>query len=89
VFVVHAKERATFERAQRVKAMERLQTRLVKLERRVAAGRLKVEAKIGAAAIALDAAARPPAARRKASQRSVRPVSCDAAPSQPDIDAQQ
>src|SRR5215472_10136032 len=50
VFVVHSEERAAFERAQRVKAMERVRTRLVKLERRVAAGRLKAEAKIGAAA---------------------------------------
>ena len=50
VFVVHSEERAAFERAQRVKAMERVRARLVKLERRVATGRLKAEAKIGAAA---------------------------------------
>ena len=50
VFVVHSEERAAFERAQRVKAIERVRARLVKLERRVATGRLKAEAKIGAAA---------------------------------------
>jgi transposase len=50
VFVVHSEERAAFEHAQRVKGMERVRARLVKLERRVAAGRLKAPAKIGAAA---------------------------------------
>jgi transposase len=50
VFVVHSEERAAFERAQRVKAMERVRAQLVKLERRVVAGRLKAAAKIGAAA---------------------------------------
>src|SRR5215470_5691262 len=50
VFVVHSDERAAFERAQRIKAMERVRARLVKLERRVAAGRLKAPEKIGAAA---------------------------------------
>ena len=50
VFVVHSEERAAFEYAQRVKAMERVRARLVKLEQRVATGRLKAAAKIGAAA---------------------------------------
>ena len=50
VFVIHSEERAAFERPQRVKAMERVRARLVKLERRIATGRLKAEAKIGAAA---------------------------------------
>jgi len=50
VFIVHSEERAAFEHAQRVKAMERVRARLVKLERRVATGRLKAQAKIGAAA---------------------------------------
>jgi transposase len=50
VFVVHSDERQAFERAQRVKAMERVRARLVKLERRVATGRLKAPEKIGAAA---------------------------------------
>jgi hypothetical protein len=34
VFVVHSDERQAFERAQRIKAMERVRARLVKLERR-------------------------------------------------------
>ena len=50
VFVVHSDERAAFERAQRVKAMERVRAGFVKLERRVATGRLKAPEKIGAAA---------------------------------------
>jgi len=50
VFVVHSEERAAFEHTQRVKAMERVRARLTKLERRVATGRLKAPAKIGAAA---------------------------------------
>jgi transposase len=50
VFVVHSDERAAFERAQRIKAMERVRAKLVKLERRVATGRLKAPEKIGAAA---------------------------------------
>ena len=50
VFVVHSDERAAFERAQRIKAMERVRARLVKLQRRVATGRLKALEKIGAAA---------------------------------------
>src|SRR5258706_1781644 len=50
VFVVHSEERAAFEHTQRVKAMERVRERLTKLERRVATGRLKAPAKIGAAA---------------------------------------
>jgi transposase len=50
VFVVHSDERAAFERAQRIKAMERVRARLAKLEQRVATGRLKAPEKIGAAA---------------------------------------
>jgi transposase len=50
VFVVHSEERAAFERTQRVKAMDRVRTKLEKLARRVAKGRLKDAAKIGAAA---------------------------------------
>jgi transposase len=50
VFVVHSEERAAFEHAQRVKAMERVRARLAKLEQRVASGRLKAAAKIGTAA---------------------------------------
>jgi transposase len=50
VFVVHSEERLAFERAQRIKAMDRVRTRLEKLERRVATGRLKAAEKIGAAA---------------------------------------
>jgi transposase len=50
VFVVHSEERAAFERAQRVKAMHRVRTRLAGLQRRVAKGRLKAAEKIGAAA---------------------------------------
>jgi len=50
VFVVHSDERAAFERAQRIKAMERVRAKLAKLERRVATGRLKAPEKIGAAA---------------------------------------
>src|ERR1700740_1523586 len=50
VFVVHSEERETFERSQRVKAMERVRARLEKLTRRIANGRLKAAEKIGAAA---------------------------------------
>jgi Transposase DDE domain len=50
VFVVHSDERLAFERAQRVKAMDRVRSKLEKLERRVAAGRLTAAEKIGAAA---------------------------------------
>jgi transposase len=50
VFVVHSEERQAFERAQRIKAMERVRARLEKLARRVATGKLKAAEKIGAAA---------------------------------------
>ena len=50
VFVVHSEERAGFETAQRVKAMERVRIKLEALQRRVVKGRLKAAAKIGAAA---------------------------------------
>ena len=50
VFVVHSEERLAYERAQRVKAMDRVRTRLEKLRRRVEGGRLKAAEKIGAAA---------------------------------------
>jgi transposase len=50
VFVVHSEERQVFERAQRVKAMDRVRAKLEKLARRVADGRLKAAEKIGAAA---------------------------------------
>jgi transposase len=50
VFVVHSEERLAFERTQRIKSMDRVRTRLEKLERRVAKGKLKAAEKIGAAA---------------------------------------
>jgi transposase len=50
IFIVHSEERAAFERAQRVKAMDRVRARLEGLQRRVANGRLKAAEKIGAAA---------------------------------------
>ena len=50
VFVVHSDERAAFERAQRVKAMGRVRTRLEGLEERIKKGRLKAAEKVGAAA---------------------------------------
>jgi transposase len=50
VFVVHSEERLAFERTQRLKAMERVRTRLEKLEQRVAKGKLKAAEKVGAAA---------------------------------------
>jgi len=50
IFVVRSDERLTYERTQRLKAMARVRAELEKLERRVAQGRLKAPAKIGAAA---------------------------------------
>jgi len=50
VFVVQSEERLAYERAQRVKAMERVRTQLSALEKRVATGKLTAPAKIGAAA---------------------------------------
>lgn len=50
VFVVHSQERLAFERAQRLKAMDKVRIKLEKLERRVATGKLKAAEKIGAAA---------------------------------------
>lgn len=50
VFVVHSEDRLAFEHAQRVKAMDRVRTRLEELAQRVAKGRLKAAEKIGAAA---------------------------------------
>jgi transposase len=50
IFVVHSDERLAYERAQRLKAMERVREELEALEQRVAKGRLKAAAKIGAAA---------------------------------------
>src|SRR6202795_722742 len=50
VFVAHSEERLAFERAQRIKAMDRVRTRLEKLQQRIAQGRLKAPEKIGAAA---------------------------------------
>jgi transposase len=50
VFVVHSEERAAFERAQRAKAMQGVRTKLELLQQRVATGRLKAPAKIGAVA---------------------------------------
>jgi hypothetical protein len=50
VFVVHSDERLAFERAQRMKSMERKRIKLVALQRRVAKGRLTSAEKIGAAA---------------------------------------
>jgi transposase len=50
VFVVHSEERLAFERRHRIKAMERVRTRLEKLQQRIAQGRLKAPEKIGAAA---------------------------------------
>jgi hypothetical protein len=41
VFIVHSEERLAFERAHRIKAMERVRARLEKLERRIAKGQLK------------------------------------------------
>src|ERR1700675_2739488 len=50
VFVVHSEERLAYERAQRIKAMDRVRTRLEKLQRRIDDGRLKAAEKVGAAA---------------------------------------
>src|ERR1700675_245001 len=50
VFVAHSEERLAFERRHRIKAMERVRTRLEKLQQRIAQGRLKAPEKIGAAA---------------------------------------
>jgi transposase len=50
VFVVHSEERHAFEGTQRVKAMDRVRKKLEALQQRVAKGRLKAAAKIGAAA---------------------------------------
>src|SRR5262252_8040615 len=49
VFVVHSEERLAYERAQRIKAMDRVRTRLEKLQRRIVDGRLKAAEKVGAA----------------------------------------
>ena len=50
VFVVHSEERHAFECTQRVKAIDRVRRKLEALQQRVAKGRLKDAAKIGAAA---------------------------------------
>ena len=50
MFVVHSEERLAYERAQRIKAMDRVRTRLEKLQQRIVAGRLKTAEKVGAAA---------------------------------------
>jgi transposase len=50
VFVVRSDERLAYEQTQRLKAMERVRAQLQALERRVAQGKLKAPAKIGAAA---------------------------------------
>jgi transposase len=50
VFVVHSDERLAYEQAQRLKAMDRVRHQLEALERRVAAGKVKAAAEIGAAA---------------------------------------
>ena len=54
VFVVHSEERLAYERAQRIKAMDRVRTRLEKLRRRIVDGRLKAAEKVGAAATGCD-----------------------------------
>ena len=53
VFVVHSEERLAFERAQRIKSMTRVRTKLEALQRRVSKGKLKAADKIGAAAAAI------------------------------------
>ncbi|MFI5010681.1 MAG: IS1634 family transposase, partial [Solirubrobacterales bacterium] len=53
IFVVQSDERLAYERAQRLKAMDRVRTQLEALDRRVAQGTLKAPAKIGAAAARL------------------------------------
>ena len=50
IFVVQSDERLAYERGQRLQAMERVRTQLEALEQRVAAGKLKDPAQIGAAA---------------------------------------
>ena len=50
VFVVKSEERLAYERTERLKAMDRVQTELEALERRVREGKLKAPDKIGAAA---------------------------------------
>jgi transposase len=50
IFVVESEERLAYERTQRLKAMVRVRRELEALERRVAHGRLKQPAQIGAAA---------------------------------------
>lgn len=50
IFVVHSDERFAYEQAQRLTAMARVRTQLAALERRVATGKLKEPAAIGAAA---------------------------------------
>jgi transposase len=50
VFVVDSEERRAYEQRQREKAMERVRVQLAKLQTRVAQGKLKDPAKIGAAA---------------------------------------
>src|SRR6266576_1399284 len=53
VFIVHSEERLAFERAHRMKAMDRVRARLEKLAQRVAKGRLKAAEKVGAAAASI------------------------------------
>jgi hypothetical protein len=53
VFVVHSDERLAYERAQRIKAMDRVRGKLEKLQRRIATGKLHAADKIGAAAAAI------------------------------------
>lgn len=50
IFIVKSEERAGYETAQRLKAMDRVRTQLERLTRRVAQGTLKAADKIGAAA---------------------------------------
>jgi transposase len=50
IFIVKSDEREGYERAQRFRAMERVHAQLEGLQRRVEQGKLKVPAKIGAAA---------------------------------------
>jgi hypothetical protein len=54
-FVVHSEQRSPFERAQRMKSLEREQIKVAALEQRVAECRLKSAEKIGAAAAAIFA----------------------------------
>jgi transposase len=50
IFVVQSDERLLYERAERLKVMERVRTQLERLDHRIKQGRLKAPAKIGAAA---------------------------------------